>query len=52
MGEALDPRLFAYRARRGVEDAPITLLNLLYSHLDGTGTHASQAFVFRIFYCF
>ena len=45
MGEALDPRQFAYRARRGVEDAQITLLNLLYSHLDGPGTHARLLFL-------
>ena len=45
VGEALDPRQFAYRARRGVEDAQITLLNLLYSHLDGPGTHARLLFL-------
>ena len=44
MGEALDPRQFAYRARRGVEDAQITL-HLLYSHLDGPGTHARLLFL-------
>ena len=39
VGGALDPGQFAYRACRGVEDAQITLLNLLYSHLEGPGTH-------------
>ena len=37
VGAALDPGQFAYRASRGVEDAQITLLNLLYSHLQGPG---------------
>lgn len=31
---------FAYRARTRVEDAQMTLLNLLYNHLEGLGTHA------------
>lgn len=33
--QALEPLQFVYRARRGVEDATITLLNLLYKHLEG-----------------
>lgn len=30
----LDPFQFAYRAGRGVEDAAVTLLHLLYKHLE------------------
>ena len=40
VGDALDPMQFAYR----VEDAQITLLNLLFSHLEGAGTHARLFF--------
>lgn len=45
MGGALDPRQFAYRASREVEDAKITLLDLLYRHLEGPGTHARLLFL-------
>ena len=45
VGEALDPMQFAYRSRMGVEDAQITLLNLLYKHLEGPGTHARLLFM-------
>ena len=45
VGEALDPRQFAYRTKRGVEDAQITLLKPLYSHLDAPGTHARLWFL-------
>ncbi len=33
----LDPMQFAYRPKRGVEDATITLLHLLIRHLEGKG---------------
>ncbi len=35
---ALDPMQFAYRPHRGVKDATVTLLNLLFRHLDGNDT--------------
>ena len=41
----LDPQQFAYRARRGVEDATATLLNLILKHLEGSNTHAKILFV-------
>ena len=34
----MDPLQFAYRAKRGVEDATLTLLDLVMRHLDNTGT--------------
>ncbi len=37
--DSLDPLQFAYRARCGVEDATVTLLNLVLKHLEGTKTH-------------
>ncbi len=43
--QALDPLQFAYRAHRGVNDAIITLLNLLYKHLEGSNTHARLLFI-------
>ncbi len=43
--QALDPLQFAYRAHRGVNDATITLLNLLYKHLEGSNTHARLLFI-------
>ncbi|KAK0134267.1 hypothetical protein N1851_030177 [Merluccius polli] len=41
----LDPYQFTYRAKRGVQDATITLLNLLYKHLEKSGNHARLLFV-------
>lgn len=41
----LDPLQFAYRAKRGVEDATATLLNLLHKHLEGSKTHVRVLFV-------
>ncbi len=41
----LDPMQFAYRPKRGVEDATITLLHLLIRHLEGKGSHARVLFV-------
>ena len=42
---ALDPMQFAYRPHRGVEDATVTLFNLLFKHLEGNGSHARLLFV-------
>lgn len=41
----LDLIQFAYRARRGVDDATITLFNYLYKRLEGKQTHARLLFV-------
>ncbi len=41
----LDPMQFAYRPYRGVEDATVTLINLLFNHLEGNGSHARLIFV-------
>ena len=41
----LDPFQFAYSAKRGVQDATITLLNFLYKHLERSGNHARLLFV-------
>lgn len=42
---ALDPMQFAYRVLRGVEDATLTLLNLLLKNLEGNKTHARLTFI-------
>lgn len=42
---ALDPMQFAYRPRRGVEDATLTLLHVLFKHLEGSGCHAQILFI-------
>ena len=36
---------FAYRPHRGVEDATVTLMNMLFKHLEGKGTHAQLLFI-------
>ena len=41
----MDPLQFAYRAKRGVEDATLTLLNLIASHLDTSGTTVRVQFM-------
>ncbi len=41
----LDPMQFAYRPKRGVEDATVTLLHLLIRHLEGKGSLARVLFV-------
>ncbi len=41
----LDPLHFAYRPNRGVEDATLTLFNLLFKHLEENGCHARLLFV-------
>lgn len=42
---ALDPMQFAYRKHRGVDDAILTLLNLLFKHLEGNKNHARLTFI-------
>ena len=42
---ALDNMQFAYRAHRGVDDAILTLLNLLFKHLEGNKTHVKLTFI-------
>ena len=41
----MDPLQFAYRAKRGVEDAILTLFNLIASQLDTSGTAARVLFM-------
>ncbi len=41
----LDPLQFAYRLNRGVQDATITVLNLILNHLEGNRNHARLLFV-------
>ena len=41
----MDPLQFAYRARRGVEDATLTLFDLISSHLDSAGTTVRVLFM-------
>lgn len=41
----LDPFQFACRAKKGVQDATIALLSLLYKHLEVSGNHAGLLFV-------
>ena len=40
----LDPLQFAYRLNRGVQDATVTLLNLILKHLEGNKKHARLLF--------
>lgn len=40
-----DPLQFAYRPHRGVEDATVTLMNMLFKHPEGNGTHAQLLFI-------
>lgn len=42
--QLLDPLQFAYRPSRGVDDAIITLLHLVYTHLEAPKTHAKIVF--------
>ena len=42
---ALNTMQFTYRAHRGVEDAAITLLNLLFKHVEGNKSHARLLFI-------
>lgn len=41
----LDPLQFAYRLNRGVQDATVTVLNLILKHLEGSKNHARLLFV-------
>jgi hypothetical protein len=41
----LDPMQFAYRPKRGVEDATLTLLNSIYMHLDTSRSYVRLLFV-------
>lgn len=41
----MDPLQFAYRAKRGVEDATLTLINLIVSHLDTAGNTVRVLFM-------
>lgn len=41
----LDRYKIAYRPHRGVEDATVTLMNTLFTHLEGKGTHAQLLFI-------
>ena len=43
--ELLDPLQFAYRARRGVEDATLALMHTITSHLDTSGTSVRVLFM-------
>ena len=45
VSDRLDPLQFAYRAKRGVEDATLTILHTITQHLDTTGKR-SQDFVY------
>ena len=41
----IDQLQFAYRPKREVEDATLTLINLLFKHLEGSGCHAWLIFI-------
>ncbi len=41
----IDQFQFAYRPHRGVEDATVTLMNMLFKHLEGKGTHPQLLFI-------
>lgn len=43
--EFMDPMQFAYQLKRGVEDATLTLLNKIFSHLDIYSTHVRILFM-------
>ena len=45
VADRLDPLQFAYKAKRGVEDATLTLFNLISSHLDSPGTTVRVLFM-------
>ena len=38
VADRMDPFQFAYKAKRGVEDATLTLLNVISQHLDSSGS--------------
>ena len=41
----MDPLQFAYRHGKGVEDATLTILNLVHTHLEKEKAHARILFV-------
>ena len=41
----VDPLQFAYRAKRGVQDATLTLFNLIASHPETSGTNFRVLFM-------
>ena len=43
--KSMDPMQFAYRASRGVEDATLTLLDKIYSHLNKPKTYVRVLFM-------
>ena len=45
VADYMDPMQFAYRAKRGADDAVIVLLNHLVRHLDNAGTFARVLFM-------
>ncbi len=45
ISDVLDPLQFAYRTRRGVEDATITLLHNIYKHLEMADSYVRILFV-------
>ena len=45
VADRMDPLQFAYRAKRGVDDATVTLVDLVSSHLDKAGTFSRVLFM-------
>ena len=45
VADRMDPLQFAYKAKRGVEDATLTLFDLISSHLDYPGTTVGVLFM-------
>ena len=45
VSERLDPLQFAYKARRGAEDASLLLYNLIASHLEDSGAYVRILFI-------
>ena len=41
----IDPLQFAYRCKRGVDDAVLTYLHKVYAHLDNAKTYIRSTFV-------
>jgi hypothetical protein len=41
----MDPLQFAYQAKRGVEDAVVSLLHRVYTHIESSGSYARILFV-------
>ena len=45
LADRMDPLQFAYKAKRGVEDATLTLLDLILSHMDSSGNFVRILFM-------